>query len=42
NDEEKGPLALIFVEPVPESTTTLTSSPSDSEPSEEANVRVKK
>ena len=42
NDEEKGPLALIFVEPVPESTTTSTSSPSDSESSEESNVRVKK
>ena len=51
NDDGKAPLALIFVDPVPEtSTTTTTSSTSDSESSDDSassdesstNVRVKK
>uniref|UniRef100_A0A914Y5T0 Uncharacterized protein n=1 Tax=Panagrolaimus superbus TaxID=310955 RepID=A0A914Y5T0_9BILA len=45
NDEGKAPLALIFVEPVPETTTTTSSFSSSSESSvddESTNVRVKK
>ena len=41
NDEGKQPLALIFVDPVPETTTT-SSSDSESSDDSSANVRVKK
>uniref|UniRef100_A0AC34FDV9 Uncharacterized protein n=1 Tax=Panagrolaimus sp. ES5 TaxID=591445 RepID=A0AC34FDV9_9BILA len=43
NDDGKAPLALIFVEPLPETTTTSSSSDSESsDDSESTNVRVKK